>query len=65
MVLQAIASPHALEWQNAMKDEIDSLYDNDTWSVVTLVDGKWFYNLKLDESNNTTKYKAHYVARGF
>ena len=68
---EAIASPHALEWQNAMKDEIDSLYDNDTWSVVTLpegksvVGGKWVYNLKLDKSNNITKYKARYVARGF
>ena len=28
---EAIASPHALEWQNAMKDEIDSLYDNGLW----------------------------------
>ena len=51
-----------------MKDEIDSLYDNDTWSVVTLpegksvVGGKWVYNLKLDKSNNITKYKARYVA---
>ena len=68
---EAIASPHALEWQNAMKDEIDSLYDNDTWSVVTLpegksvVGGKWVFNIKLDKSNNITKYKARYVARGF
>ena len=68
---EAISSPHALEWQNAMKDEIDSLYDNDTWSVVTLpegksvIGGKWVYNLKLVKSNNITKYKARYVARGF
>ena len=27
---EAKASPHALEWQIVMKDEIDSLYDNDT-----------------------------------
>ena len=54
---EAIASPHALEWQNDMNDEIDSLYDDDTCSVVilhvrkTVVGGKWVYNLKLDKSN--------------
>ena len=68
---ESIASPHALEWQNGMKDEIDSLYDNDTWSVVTLsqgksiVGGKWVYNLKLGKSNTITKYNARYVAREF
>ena len=68
---EAMASPQAKEWHSAMKDEINSLHDNDTWSIKTLpegksvVGGKWVYSVKLDKNNDVTKYKARFVARGF
>ena len=68
---EAMASPQAKEWYSAMKDEINSLHDNDTWSIKTLpegksvVGGKWVYSVKLDKNNDVTKYKARFVARGF
>ena len=68
---EAIASPQASEWQAAMKKELESLCNNDTWHVVELhkgeraVGAKWVYPVKLDHLNNVTKYKARYVAKGY
>ena len=68
---EAIASLHASEWQAAMKKELVSLCNNDTWDVVELLKGervvgtKWVYIVKLDHLNNVTKYKARYVAKGY
>ena len=68
---EAIASPQASEWQSAMKKELESLCNNDTWDVVELPKGeravgaKWVYTVKLDHLNNVIKYKARYVAKGY
>ena len=60
-----------LKWENAIKDEIDSLLTNNTWTLVTkpenrnIVDCKWIFTIKNDEFGNPVKYKARVVARGF
>ena len=65
----AIASSEAHNWQRAMDDEIDSLKENNTWSIMDcpkgepVVGGKWV--LKLDKEGEISKYKARYVAQGF
>ena len=68
---EAIASPQASEWQAAMKKELESCNNNDTWDAVELPKGeravgaKWVYTVKLDHLTNVTKYKARYVAKGY
>ena len=60
---EAIASPHSSEWQAAMKKELESLCNNDTWDVVELPKGEravgasGFNTVKLDHLNNVTSIK--------
>lgn len=59
------------QWEAAIKEEIDSLNLNNTWTVVNrpigknIVDCKWVFSVKIDEQGNPTKYKARLVAKGF
>lgn len=68
---EALASEEAYKWKEAMHDEVSSLRENNTWDIVKLpehcnvISGKWVFNLKSDNKNNITKYKARYVAHGF
>ena len=68
---EAMTSPEANNWQEAMQSEYDSLSDNNTWDITDLpegkriIGGKWVFNKKFDKDNDLTKYKARYVARGF
>ena len=68
---EAMASPEANNWQEAMQSEYDSLSENNTWDITDLpegkriIGGKWVFNKKFDKDNDLTKYKARYVARGF
>jgi hypothetical protein len=54
-----------------MHDEIQSIIDNKTWTLMDLPHGrkcigsKWVYKLKKDASGNHLKYKAHIVAKGY
>lgn len=60
-----------LQWEKAIKDELDSLLQNNTWSIVprpnnkNIVDCKWVFNIKMDSNGNPCKYKARLVAKGF
>ena len=53
-----------------MKEEMDSLVNNQTWDLVQLLVGKralhnkWVYKLK-EEDGGKTQYKARLVAKGF
>ena len=55
-------------WVAAMEDELSSIRDNKTWSLVELPRGhhaiglKWVYKVKCDENGNIVKYKACLVA---
>ena len=59
------------EWERAIKDEIESLIHNNTWTLVprpinkNIIDCKWVFAIKNDASGNPYKYKARLVARGF
>ncbi|GJW19214.1 putative RNA-directed DNA polymerase [Tanacetum coccineum] len=58
-------------WIEAMNDEMDALYSNDTWEVVELplgrkaIGGKWVYKIKYKSSGDIDRYKARYVAKGY
>ena len=67
---EALMSPEALGWERAMKEEIHSLKENDTFELTILpegrktVGGRWVYALK-DNAETGKIFKARYVAKGY
>ncbi|KAJ9553489.1 hypothetical protein OSB04_017534 [Centaurea solstitialis] len=59
------------QWRNAMAEEYSALMRNGTWTLVprvpnsNVVDSKWVYKLKRDQTGAIKRYKARLVARGF
>lgn len=59
------------QWEHAVKDELDALYSNKTWTLVpkpenkNIVDCKWIFSIKTNEFGKPVRYKARLVARGF
>lgn len=59
------------KWRLAMKKEMSSIEENDTWELVSLPEGgkvigvKWFFKTKLNEKGKVDKFKARLVAKGF
>lgn len=62
-------SPQQEQWQQAMKDEFDSLIENRTWEYQHLLEGrkivknKWIYKIKLAAVGSVDRFKARLVAR--
>jgi hypothetical protein len=58
------------KWEQGMKEEMDSLENNQTWDLVQLPAGKralqnkWVYRLK-EEDEGEKRYKARLVVKGF
>lgn len=67
---QAMASPLRKNWLKAMKDEMESMIANETWTLAVrpnnrnIVGNKWVYSIK-ENLNGETRFKARLVARGF
>ena len=59
------------EWKNAMKNEIEALNINETWSITDLPLGKrsigckWVYKLKFNADGKIKCYKARLMAKGY
>ncbi|MCO5596008.1 hypothetical protein L7F22_050061 [Adiantum nelumboides] len=60
-----------VKWQEAMDEEMDALYGNEIWGLVTLPKGKkpigcrWVYKVKHDSDGSVSRYKARLVAKGY
>jgi hypothetical protein len=58
-------------WKTAMLEELESIRENKTWSMVELPWGhhpiglKWVLKLKRDEHGEVIKHKAHLVAKWY
>jgi hypothetical protein len=58
-------------WRATMLEELCSIKENETWSLVELPRGhkaiglKWVFKLKHDEQGQVVKYKARPVANGY
>ena len=58
-------------WQQAMKEELDVLFNTGTWDLVDLLASKstigckWVYKIKTQSDGTVDRYKAHLVAKGF
>nr|KYP62383.1 Retrovirus-related Pol polyprotein from transposon TNT 1-94 [Cajanus cajan] len=69
---EAISHPEAEKWILAMREEMESLYKNQTWKLVELPKGrhvvgcKWIYKKKsIFSEKEEIRYKARLVAKGF
>lgn len=64
---QALKLPH---WYAAMKEEVDALYQNQTWTLVprttdmNVVGSRWVFKTKLKSDDSIDRYKARLVASG-
>ena len=61
---EAIFSPDSNKWLEAMKSEMQSMYDNKVWTLIDLPNGlktigcKWVFKKKIDMDGNVHTYKA-------
>ena len=68
---EALTSPDAMFWKEAVNDEIESLISNRTWKLVDLppdyktIGCKWVLRKKLKPDGSIDKFKAKLVAKGF
>ena len=67
----AMSDPDSAKWLDAMKSEMDSMYQNQVWTLVDMPEGvkpigcKWVFKKKTDMEGNVQTYKARLVAKGF
>jgi transposase InsO family protein len=67
---EAMKSPEATYWREAMAKEYESLITNQTWQVAELpmehraIGCKWVFNLKRDALGQIQRFKARLVAKG-
>jgi hypothetical protein len=58
-------------WIDAMKNELLSIQENNTWFYTNLPKGhtaiglKWVFKVKRDAGGNVVKHKARLVAKGY
>ena len=70
-VQEARASPESSFWQEAMQNEINSMYKNEVWTLDKLPNGqtpincKRVFKKKIGPDLNLSSYKARLAARGF
>ena len=68
---QAIYSSEKENWLQVMQEELKSLNDTNTWTLVerpkvkNVIPGKWAYKVKTKADGSLDKYKARYVVKGF
>ena len=68
---KAMECDNSEKWFNAMKEEMQSMSDNQVWDLVELPEGskqvscKWVFKTKRDSKGNIKRYKARLVAKGY
>jgi hypothetical protein len=69
-IKEAYSRPDSHLWKQAVKDQLDSLVENNTWELVPLPPGKrciipiWVFTVKRNGYGEIVKYKARCVANG-
>eukprot|EP00253_Pinus_taeda_P016177 PITA_16177 len=71
IVKEAVYLEDGKLWKEAMVDEMASLYKNEAWDLVKLLDGrksigrKWVFKMKTNAEGKVEKYKAWLVVKGY
>ncbi|KAK8667592.1 hypothetical protein V6N13_007740 [Hibiscus sabdariffa] len=66
-----MSSPNSKKWLEAMRSEMDSMSDNQIWTLVEPPEGikpircKWVFKKKTDMDGNVQTYKGLLVAKGY
>ena len=67
----AMRSPYRVQWEQAMREELDSIQANNTYTLVPLPAGrraigsKWVYKVKRHADGSVDRFKARLVAKGY
>lgn len=67
---EAKQSPDAKQWEAAMREEITSLEENNTWELTNLpkhrkaIRNKWIFRKKMKSDGTMDRYKARLVIKG-
>ncbi|KAJ9539151.1 hypothetical protein OSB04_031884 [Centaurea solstitialis] len=68
---EAVSGSESEQWQEAMKAEMQSMYDNQVWDLTDLpqhcmaIGRKWVFKKKTDMDGNVHTFKARLLAKGF
>jgi hypothetical protein len=68
---EALNGPLSEKWFEAIESELQSLEENETWTITELPEGKntiktkWIFKIKRDNKNNPERFKARLVAKGY
>ncbi|KAG8489272.1 hypothetical protein CXB51_017288 [Gossypium anomalum] len=68
---EAVAIPDSEKWLEAMRTEMDSMYENQVWTLVDPPEGvkpigcKWVFKKKTNMDGNVQTYKGRLVTKGF
>lgn len=70
-VSEAMNSPHATQWLQSMKEEMDQLRSKNVFEVVDrprdqmVLGTKWVFKVKMNQEGQVERFKSRFVARGF
>jgi len=59
------------KWTKVIKEEVDALLKNGTWTLVSLLEGKklvgcrWVFSIKHRIDGSIERYKTRLVAKGY
>jgi hypothetical protein len=62
---------HNPSWRKLMMEEMDSIEENGTWSLIDLppdrkpIGVKWVFKVKRDKHGAGSRHKAHLVVKGY
>jgi hypothetical protein len=71
---EAISCKESARWIKAMKEQIGSCEENETWDKIArnelkkgtnVIKCKWVYKIKVDENGEVTEYKARLTPKGY
>ncbi|KAM2086334.1 hypothetical protein ACFX1R_023876 [Malus domestica] len=68
---KAMSNIDSKRWQEAMKSEMDSMYQNQVWAHedplkgIVPIGNKWVFKRKIGPEGNVETYKARLVAKGY
>jgi hypothetical protein len=67
---EAVDSTEGKLWKDAMVEEMESLYKNETWDLVKLPSGRNFFGSKwvfkkMNVTGQVERFKSRLVAKGY